>query len=151
MPFVEGLQMHRPNLCLLNETTPQEDAMARTATIGPAIYEQVGKLVAEGKNRTEAFAQVAKERKSSPGTVAANYYRMARQQGDGRKPAARGRGRRQGSKVKGGIYAAQQDLGRRTSAADGDIRHTASEITRLVQQLVSQVEERDRRMRELLG
>lgn len=47
----------------------------------PATYEQVGKLVAEGKTRTEAFAEVAKERKSSPGTVAANYYRVARQQG----------------------------------------------------------------------
>ena len=30
--------------------------MPRTATIGPAIYEQVNKLVADGKTRTEAFA-----------------------------------------------------------------------------------------------
>ena len=59
--------------------------MPRTATIGPAIYEEVNKLVAEGKTRTEAFAAVAKKRKARNGTVAANYYRVARQQGEGRK------------------------------------------------------------------
>jgi len=125
--------------------------MPRTATIGPAIYEQVGKLVAGGKTKTEAFAEVAKERKSSPATVAANYYRIARQQGEGPKRAAGGRARRQGSKVGRGIYAAQQNRDRRTSAADGDIRQTANQISQLVQQLVTQVEERDRRIRELLG
>ena len=125
--------------------------MARTANIGPATYEKVSKLVAGGKTRTEAFAQVAQERKSSPGTVAANYYRVARQRGEGRKPAVRGRARSQRSNAERGIYAAQQDRGRRASEPNGDIRHTANEITRLVQQLVSQVEERDRRMRELLG
>ena len=36
--------------------------MPRTATIGPAIFEQVNKLVADGKSRTEAFTQIARER-----------------------------------------------------------------------------------------
>jgi hypothetical protein len=147
---MEAIQAHPPNLFQLDERDYQEEAMARTATIGPAIYEQVGKLVAGGKTRTQAFAQVAKERKSSPGTVSANYYRVARQQGQGRKRAAGGRGRRQGSKVQRGIYAAQQNRDRRTSAADGDIRQTANQISQLIQQLVNQVEHRDKRIRELL-
>ena len=58
--------------------------MARTATIGPEIFERANTLVAEGKTRTEAFALIGKERGSSPGTVAANYYRIARAQGQGR-------------------------------------------------------------------
>ncbi len=62
--------------------------MAREAVIGPAIYEEVNKLVADGKTRTEAFAAVAKKRKARDGTVAANYYRVARQQGA--TPAAAG-------------------------------------------------------------
>jgi hypothetical protein len=126
--------------------------MPRTATIGPAIYEEVTKLVAEGNTRTEAFAAVAKKRKARDGTVAANYYRVARQQGEGRKPAiSGGRERGQRSKAERGIYAAQQDRGRRTSEPNGDIRQTANEIARLVQELVHQVEERDRRIREHLG
>src|SRR5436190_20209379 len=56
--------------------------MPRTATTGPAIYEHVTKPLAGGNTKTEAFAEVANERKSSPGTVAANYNRVA--------PAGRG-------------------------------------------------------------
>ena len=47
--------------------------MPRTAMIGPEIYERVNSLIGEGKTRTEAFAQVAEERRSRSGTVAANY------------------------------------------------------------------------------
>src|SRR5436190_6454013 len=121
--------------------------MPRTATVGPAIYQQVTKLVADGKTRTEAFAEVSKERKSSPGTVAANYYRVARQKGQGRTPVG-STGRRRGprSKAEARIYAMQQNRDRRTSAADGDIRQTANQISQLVQQLVTQVEERERRI-----
>ena len=34
--------------------------MPRTAATSPAIFEQVNKLVADGKSRTEAFAQIAR-------------------------------------------------------------------------------------------
>jgi hypothetical protein len=125
--------------------------MPRTATIGPAIYEHVTKLVAGGKTRTEAFAEVAKKRKSSPGTVAANYYRVARQQGEGRKRAAGGRARRQGSKVERGIYAAQAGRGNGRTSNDRDLASLARQIGDLTQELVRRVEERDRRMRELLS
>jgi hypothetical protein len=127
--------------------------MARTATIGPAIYERVGKLVAGGKTRTEAFAEVAKERKSSPGTVAANYYRVARQEGEGRKQTAK-RGRaaaRRRSATQRGIYAAQQGRGNGRAGSDGDLASLAREIRDLTQELVRRVEERDRAIRRILG
>ena len=127
--------------------------MARTATIGSAIYEQVTRLVADGKTRTEAFAEVAKERKSSPGTVAANFYRVARQQGQGRKPSA-ARGRRAASKrsvTERGIYSAQRGRGDGRTCSDGDLASLAKQISDLTQELVRRVEERDREIRELLG
>jgi hypothetical protein len=101
--------------------------MARTATIGPEIFERANTLVAEGRTRTEAFAQIGQERGSSPGTVAANYYRVARAQGQGR---AKRRAADNGS---------------------GDIRQIAQQIADLTQQLVRQVEERDKKIRSLIG
>jgi hypothetical protein len=125
--------------------------MPRKATIGPAVYERVNELVGEGRSRTEAFAQIAQERSSRPGTIAANYYRTARSQG------ASGAGRRRRPTRTRRSSAARP---RATSAAtrrsariegDGDIGQLANQISDLVQQLVRQVQERDQRIRELLG
>jgi hypothetical protein len=126
--------------------------MARAAMIGPEVHAQVTELVANGMSKTDAFKQVAKERNSSAGTVSANYYRVARQKGQGRTSVG-STGRRRGprSKAESGIYAMQQNRRRQSAQADGDIRQTANQISQLVQQLVNQVEERDRRIRELLG
>jgi hypothetical protein len=120
--------------------------MPRKATIGPAVYERVNQLVGEGKTRTEAFAQIAQERSSRPGTIAANYYRTARSQGAsaGRRRATRTR-RVSASRTR---TAAAVSAAR---TADGDIGALANQISDLVQQLVVQVQERDRRLRELLG
>lgn len=123
--------------------------MPRKATIGPAVYERVNELVGEGKSRTEAFAQIAQERSSRPGTIAANYYRTARSQG------ASGGGRRRST----GTRRSSASRSRRSSASarqaarvhDGDIGRLANQISDLVQQLVRQVQERDQRIRELLG
>ena len=131
---------------------PEDVEMARTATIGPEIFERANTLVAEGKTRTEAFALIGKERGSRPGTVAANYYRIAR---------ARGRGVPNGVPPPPGRDALRPLLRplstRRTrtrSAADngsGDIRQIAQQIADLTQQLVRQVEERDKKIRSLIG
>jgi hypothetical protein len=133
--------------------------MPRTATIGPEIFERVNALVAEGKSRTEAFAQVGQERSSRPGTVAANYYRVARAQGQ-----TSGRRRANGSRATGtragrGRAAASAPTARRrsrgtaaaTSDGGGDIRQIAQQIAELTQQLVRQVEARDKQLRDLLG
>jgi hypothetical protein len=64
--------------------------MARDGSVGQETFEAVTKLVDGGKTRTEAFAEVASARGQQAGTVAANFYRVARAQGgtSGRKRSA---------------------------------------------------------------
>lgn len=123
--------------------------MPRTATIGPAIYKRVTELVGEGKRRSEAFVLVGEERGSSPGTVSANYYRVARAQNSGRakgRTAARTRRR-----VRATTPRTQQTTSRRAVNGNGDIGQIAREIAKLTDQLVRQIEERDRKIRSLIG
>src|SRR4249919_1489259 len=107
--------------------------MPRSATIGPEIFERTNVLVAEGKTRTEAFAQIGRERGSRPGTVAANYYRVARAQGQGRtKPRANTRRQRSTTTA----TPARRTRTRRTAdTGSGDIRQIARQISDLTQQL----------------
>jgi hypothetical protein len=124
--------------------------MPRTATIGPAVYQRVTELTAEGKNRTEAFQTVAEEKNMNPGTVAANYYRVARSEnGTTRRPKTRTR------KASTTRKSTRTQTPRRRAATqarvDTDLTTLANQIGDLVQQLVRQVEERDRRLRQLLG
>jgi hypothetical protein len=124
--------------------------MPRTATIGPAVYKRVTELTAEGKNRTEAFQTVAQERSMNPGTVSANYYRVARGQGGTtRRPKTRAR------KASMTPTRTRRQAPRRRAATqpktDTDLSTLANQIGDLVQQLVRQVEERDRRLRDLIG
>jgi hypothetical protein len=124
--------------------------MPRKATIGPAVYERVNQLVADGKTRTEAFTQIAQERSSRPGTIAANYYRTARAQ-----PSAGGArwrtARRRASAPRSAAAASAAPARRPATGGDGDIGALANQISDLVAQLVRQVQERDQRLRELLG
>ena len=124
--------------------------MPRTASIGPEIFERTNALVAEGKTRTEAFEQIGKERGSRPGTVAANYYRVARKEGRGRgkKRAATTRRRTTSATT---ATTRRTTRTRRTATSNGDIGQIAQQIADLTQQLVRQVEERDRQIRALLG
>jgi hypothetical protein len=124
--------------------------MPRKATIGPAVFERVNQLVSEGKSRTEAFTQIAQERSSRPGTIAANYYRTARAQ-----PSAGG-GRRRTTRTRRASAAPRRPAAARSAAssaraAEGDIGALANQISDLVAQLVRQVQERDQRLRDLLG
>jgi hypothetical protein len=123
--------------------------MPRKATIGPAVYERVNELVGEGRSRTEAFAQIAQERSSRPGTIAANYYRTARAQGTSGTGSRRSTRARRSSAA--GPRAASAATRKSARVQDGDIGRLANQISDLVQQLVRQVQERDQRIRELLG
>jgi hypothetical protein len=123
--------------------------MPRKATIGPAVFERVNQLVSEGKTRTEAFTQIALERSSRPGTIAANYYRTARAQsssGGARRRTTRTR--RASSATRTAAAAPSRQSAR---AGDGDISALANQISDLLAQLVRQVQERDQRLRDLLG
>lgn len=71
----------------------------RKGTVGRNIFAQVQRLVAGGKtSKLNAFKQIAQKSGRSVGTVAANYYRVARRQGvplqpRGRRPVASSSGR----------------------------------------------------------
>ena len=61
---------------------PEDVGMARTAIIGPEIFERANTLVAEGKTRTEAFALSAKSAAAvqapSPPTTTVSLERRGR-------------------------------------------------------------------------
>jgi hypothetical protein len=53
----------------------------RDGSVGRDTFDQVEVLVKEGKTKTEAFKQIADTNGQNSGTVAANYYRVARSSG----------------------------------------------------------------------
>jgi hypothetical protein len=87
----------------------EQSTTARRGSIGAEIFEQVEKLVeSEGLTRTQAFERISEETGRRSGTVAANYYRVARQRGASLQPRRRrGNGRRAGG-PRGGAEAALQ-------------------------------------------
>ncbi len=59
-----------------------DDQPGQRGNIGAEIYEQVEKIIAEeGLSRTNAFQRISEMTGRRAGTVAANYYRVARQRG----------------------------------------------------------------------
>ena len=57
--------------------------MPRTGVIGEQIFEQVEELVKGGMSRTDAFKEISADSGRREGTVAANYYRIARKRAGG--------------------------------------------------------------------
>jgi hypothetical protein len=86
----------------------------RRGKIGVEIFEQVEKLVADQQiGRTEAFRRLAAKSGRQQGTVAANYYRIARQRGTKLAPRRRrgSAGAANTSSVLKRALAALQDVG----------------------------------------
>ena len=83
---------------MAEEETGQEQKASGRGRIGAEIFEQVERLVAEEKlTRTQAFKRLSEETGRRQGTVAANYYRIARQRGAALQPRTRrGPGRPRG-------------------------------------------------------
>src|SRR3954466_13612198 len=110
--------------------------MPRSGEIGEQIYDQVEKLVADGMNRTEAFAKISADSGRRAGTVAANYYRVARKRAGG---SVRPRAAKRGRPARRTAKAASSSTGRRgrarTRAASGDIDSLANALVRDVQAL----------------
>lgn len=66
-----------------------EQQTAERGNIGNEIFEQVEKIIAEeGLSRTNAFQRLSEMTGRRAGTVAANYYRVARQRGATLQPRA---------------------------------------------------------------
>src|SRR6476620_4677650 len=101
--------------------------------IGAEIYDQVEQMLAQEKmTRTEAFKRLSDQTGRRPGTVAANYYRVARQRGADLAPRRRGRGRARGratgrGDVQGALRRAQAALEELSAV----VRAQEQEMTRL--------------------
>ncbi len=110
--------------------------MPRSGEIGEQIFDQVEKLVAGGMNRTEAFAKISTDSGRRAGTVAANYYRVARKRAGGslRKGKA---GARRVSSAKAAPAAAARRGGRRATRA---VSSSASDIDALTHSLVQNIQ-----------
>jgi hypothetical protein len=117
--------------------------MPRSGVIGEQIYDQVEKLVADGMNRTQAFAEISKESGRQAGTVAANYYRVARKRAGGsvRKPRA-ARGSRSDARTPG-------RTARRPAAASSDIEQIAAQLLANMEALTAALREQDAEVKEL--
>ncbi len=69
-----------------------DKSLAQRGAIGQQIFQQVEQLTAGGAmNRLAAFKQISESSGRALGTVAANYYRLARQKGAPLRARKRGR------------------------------------------------------------
>ena len=110
--------------------------MPRSGEIGEQIFDQVEKLVAGGMNRTEAFAKISADSGRRAGTVAANYYRVARKRAGGSLRKGKKAGARRVSSARRPATAARRG-GRRATRA---VSTSAAEIDALTHALVQNVQ-----------
>lgn len=96
----------------------EDESTTTRGSVGNEIFEQVERIVQdEGLTRTQAFQRLSETTGRRAGTVAANYYRVARRRGAPLQPrarrGARGAGRSRRTAASGGADAA---LARATDA-----------------------------------
>lgn len=106
--------------------------MPRDGSVGKETFDQVEALLKQGKSKSEAFAQIASDSGKNAGTVAANYYRVARANG-----SMRPRRRRTSATKATSRSTARRATGRRT---DRQSSNGSGEIDRLTAELVSNVQ-----------
>jgi hypothetical protein len=112
--------------------------MPRSGEVGEQIFDQVERLVGEGLSRTDAFKRISEESGRREGTVAANYYRVARKRAGGSLRPRGGRARATGTRS------------RRRSRADGaDIDALAGAVVQSVQELAAAVSAQADEVKEL--
>lgn len=108
--------------------------MPRTGVIGEQIFQQVEKLEKGGMSRTDAFKKISADSGRREGTVAANYYRVARKRAGGSlRPRRRTATRRTAAST-------SATRGRRAAAAattNGDVDALTRDLVRNVQALAA--------------
>jgi hypothetical protein len=101
--------------------------------VGNEIFDEVERLVADGMNKTQAFEAISERTGRQAGTVAANYYRVARQRGAELRPR-RPRGERAGRRSRSGGGDVNAALAKATAALDElarAVRQQEQELGRL--------------------
>jgi recombinational DNA repair ATPase RecF len=98
--------------------------------IGERIFAEVERLTADGAmNRLAAFKQIATASGGKPGTVAANYYRIARKRGAALQPR-RGRAPSQAGGGAGRVLATLRLLERQLQQQAEEIKQLRAENAR---------------------
>ena len=104
-----------------------EQQTAERGNIGNEIFEQVEKIIAEeGLSRTNAFQRLSEMTGRRAGTVAANYYRVARQRGATLQPRAP-----RGSKTRRAAPAARTSGGGGGGDADAALSRAMDSLEEL--------------------
>ncbi|MGI9116119.1 MAG: hypothetical protein ACR2JV_00605 [Gaiellales bacterium] len=113
---------------------------APRGSIGPETYARVKKLIDGGMNKTEAFAQVAKETGRSAATVTTTYYRIAKRQpgGGGVRTTA-----------KAATRSTRKAVGGQAERLTADARAAIDALHQHVAQLEAQLEELSAKSQEL--
>jgi hypothetical protein len=119
-------------------------------SVGNEIFDQVEKLMAdEGLSRTNAFQRLSEMTGRRAGTVAANYYRVARQRGAKLQPRAPRGSRSGGGSGGGGGARGRRGGGRRAAAPAGDVDAALQRATDSIQELAGLVRSQQREIDEL--
>jgi hypothetical protein len=118
--------------------------MPRTGVIGEQIFEQVEKLEKGGMSRTDAFKKISADSGRREGTVAANYYRVARKRAGGSLRPRRGTRTRRAA-------AAPATRTRRPAAAggNGDVDALTRSLVENVQALAAAMNAQAAEVKEL--
>jgi len=121
----------------------------RDGSIGRATYEAVNKLIADGAaTKQAAFAAYGKQTKTQPGTVAANYYRVARAEGAA-KPRKRRVTARSGASRASVASAQLNRRSRATRSAGSDLDATLSALVSSIEDLASALKQEQAETAEL--
>lgn len=123
----------------MNDTADGASEDTPRGRIGAEIFEQVERIMkSEGLTRTQAFQRISEETGRRAGTVAANYYRVARQRGAALQPrksrgGRRGRGRPRGS-GSADVETALENARSALEELSGAVRRQEQELGRLREQ-----------------
>jgi hypothetical protein len=117
----------------------EDEPVTTRGNIGNEIFEQVEKIVAEeGLTRTQAFQKLSEQTGRRAGTVAANYYRVARQRGAPLQPRRR----------RGGARGPARGGGRRR-AGGGNVDAALARATEAIRELEAIVRSQERELASL--
>jgi uncharacterized protein YaaN involved in tellurite resistance len=124
----------------MSDSRPATSPQSARGSIGPETYAQVRRLIDRGMNKTEAFAQVARETGRSAATVTTTYYRIAKRQpgGGGVRQSARST-----------AHAAKKVGGAQAERLAHDARAAIDALHKHVAALEAQLEELTAKSREL--
>ena len=124
----------------MSDSRPDTSSQSARGSIGPETYAQVRRLIDRGMNKTEAFAQVARETGRSAATVTTTYYRIAK-----RQPGGGGVRQSAGSTT----HAAKKAGGAQAERLAHDARTAIDALQKHVSALEAQLEELTAKSKEL--